>query len=162
MANPIRYLILTQIKAALEAITVAGGYRHTIVQVEIAAKGWNDPDVKDPDRLPGIQIIPQTEIIVEESFQEIMSDWTMDVIAHFTVPVVASDLDLDAALACMNMSNDVRKALYADPELGIDEVISMTIKTRTGTEGAHEAAQRQKGSIHYQIVVRFLENITDD
>lgn len=158
MADPVRYLILTQLKSQLEGITTANGYRNDVNQVEIAARQSDDNEIQ-PAVNNWIGIIPQEEIIIEEPTESLLITWPIDILAHFPI---TTRTPLGVAEECMNWTHDLRKNIYSTQDLGIDEVIMVSMATRSGSEGAPEAARSGIASVCIRINVQFEETVTDE
>jgi len=153
MPDPTRYTILTQLKAALEAVTVVGGYWKTITTVDICATSPDDSEITSA-MLPWIGIIPQGESYFEE-LSELRTEWAFDLLVYFDV---TTRTQLGLALECTKFAHDLRKCIYANRTLGMNEVYALSLTKRTGAEGLKEAVRRGRGFITASGKITFLEN----
>ncbi len=157
MADTIRQDILEAAVEMFEDITVANGYRNTIVSAEVLAKCHDDPTI-GKEGLPWIGIVPQDEIITDESFGNNKVDWPITILSHFHIDQPGTATTLIAA--CTNMFTDIRRTVYENPTLGVEGVILTKITSRIGSEGSDEAVRLGRGSLMVKLVVRFLESVS--
>lgn len=154
MANPLRFNILTKLNLALQGITTDNGYRNTVESVEIAGRAWDESETVDR---PWIGIVPQEEIITDRpGYTEI--DWRIALIAHVTP---ASRTALFVSKACAEITNDIRYCLYDNQDLGLDDVISISLIRRQGSEGSPQAALENVASVELTISIKFIEEIDE-
>ena len=79
MATPARKLILSNLQTTFESITVANGYKTTVVKVQALARGY--ADVKTGER-PFIGYVPQAEQVEYQPFNRIRCTLNVSVIGH--------------------------------------------------------------------------------
>ena len=159
MADTLRHTILDAMKTTLEGITVASGYRNTVVTVEFAARPWNEIETSHTKR-PYIGIIPQREDIFDEP-SLIRVDWNVQLVAHVTPSARTTAAMMNA---CEDIVADIRKALYTSGNggnLNVDGVSFIKIIGRQGSEGEPEAAQENVASVMLDTIIRFYEGFND-
>lgn len=154
MSTPLRQQILDALVARFETIKTSNGYNTTITTVEVAARGWDELRTRS-DLRPWLGIVPQREIY-EDLPGYTQTTWSLDVIVHQTADAHTSAAILEANSGVVA---DVRKVLYANPQLGIDGVISSRIVSRDGSEGSPAAVQGAIASVLINIEVSFEEAI---
>lgn len=159
MADPIRHRILDAILSTFSAVTVANGYRNTITTVAIEALNPDDPTIT-PAKLPWVGIVPQTEVWADQCFGKIKVDWPIDIVCHFALDAHPATT-LSLATECADYTTDLRRAWYADNDLGVEGVILTRITGRQGVEGMLEQARMGRGSILLKAMVRFIEEIDE-
>jgi hypothetical protein len=150
---------LDAILTTFQGVTVMAGYRHTITTVAIEALNPDDPAIT-PAKLPWIGIVPQAEIWTDQCFGKIKVDWPMDIVCHFALSVHPSTT-IALATECAEYTTDLRRAWYADNDLGVEGVILTRITGRQGVEGLVEQARMGRGSILLKAMVRFIEEIDE-
>ena len=64
------------------------------------------------------------------------------------------------AETCAEITNDIRRALYTDPQIGTEGVLGVRITGRQGSEGSPQAAQDGIAAVALDIVVKFEESMT--
>ena len=79
MPTPARKLILSNLQTTFESITVANGYKTTVVKVQALARGY--ADVKTGER-PFIGYVPQAEQVEYQPFNRIRCTLNVSVIGH--------------------------------------------------------------------------------
>lgn len=155
MADPIRLSILNAIKTALEGIDGSGFWRTTMTTVEIAAKALDDDEIRT-GTMPYAVIIPQEEDVRAMAFAKHRVTWPIDVLVYFepsarTAAAMAND--------CMETTTDVRRALTADPTLGVEGVVELRLRKRAGSEAVEEAIQVARGWVSVRAEVFFIESM---
>ena len=126
MADPIRELILQDIKTALEAVLTANGFEQDIQIVRRPAQnpvvidarpGFNLIDLGDSDQVPGSRLESQNRL-------------------KFAVGVVAEEADEEKISAKVErLRADATKKLYEDRTRGGDAI---STQVESGTTGLHQ------------------------
>ena len=125
MATPARKLILDDIKTTLEAITVAGGYKTTVVTVERVIRDWGDvsaaqrPWVGFAPRIEAFQFLPGKQVRVK---------MPVLIIAHIS----KADVDTKHA-ALSDLHDDIVAALGVDPTRAGNAVNTIVLQTEDDT-----------------------------
>lgn len=145
--------ILVALKTQFVSIKKASGYRNTVTTVAIEARGFDDPAVR-PGTKPWVGIIPQRERILHEPFGDIHVEWPFEFLAHFEF---TPRTDEGLALACSDMTRDLRMALLQKQNLNITGVIGIFMTGRYGSEGSSEAVRQGSASVSINGFVEFIE-----
>ena len=147
--------ILEALEDRLEAITVANGYRRTIVTVAHEAKDWAEVPTAAMDWLG---IVPLTETFTDQP-GHVISDWSIAVIAHLAVATPTAESIRDAIV---DLASDIRKKLYTAPSnLGVEHVHYVSLVSRDGAESDPAAVAMGVASCVFKLNVRFEEGLTD-
>ena len=153
MTDSLRKDILDGLKARLEAITAANGYRRTITTVAYEAKDWGEVPASARD---WIGIVPQSEAF-EDFPGHVKSTWDIDLVCHLT-PSAATALAI--MTANVDMMTDIRrKLMVAPPNLDVDGVHLCRVASRQGTEGDPAAVHDGVASTVVRIQVVFEEGL---
>src|SRR5688572_13079789 len=110
MPTPNRESIITNVVTTLQGITVAGGFKTDVVQVERVAKNW--ADVGNGAR-PWLGVLVGKERYTHQPFGEMDVFLTVHIIGH-----VASTSDEDRSTKLNALMDDVIAALQADTTRG--------------------------------------------
>lgn len=110
MATPARKLILDDIKTALEAITVAGGYKTTVVTVERVIRDWADVSAA---LRPWLGFMPEMERFQFLPGNQIRMVLPVVIIGHLSSTSVDNKHS-----AISNLHDDIIAALGADATRG--------------------------------------------
>lgn len=152
--SDLRQDILDQLKAQLQTITVANGYRHTVTTVAVEARQWDDAMLRSAI-LPWIGIIPRKELDFDEMNNQARCEWPIDLAYYFEF----TPKTMDGLLAASSgFARDIRRCLYSVPSLGVDEVVLMTITGREGCEANAECASQGRAGVIVSIMVKFEES----
>lgn len=157
MPDPLRLTILNAYVSKLQGITVAAGYRNTVDTVEILARGFDD-QLAGKGKRPYIGVIPMRESATDEPGGRNVVEWSVDILAHVDV---ATRTPLGVATVCENITNDIRRALYADPQLGVSGVHMVKITGREGSEGSPDSVTEGVASVLFNTICKFSEQTTE-
>lgn len=149
MADPIRTQIIDSLKSLMASILVANGYRVDVGTVEVAARDWGECISILPD--PWVGIVPY-ESRVTEYPSRLEHEWRMNIITHSKTPTKDSEDVIDTLHA---IQDDVERAIYQDPTLGVDGVIFARLTDAEASEPHPQAAIEQIGSTRTGITVLY-------
>lgn len=110
MTTPHKTTILANVKTTLEGITVANGYKSTVVTVEQEIKDWQSIGIS---QRPWIGFRPTRETFEPEGPHYIRVKMGLYIGAHVNASTEAL---VDAAI--VNLQDDIIAAMYSDPTLG--------------------------------------------
>lgn len=153
MAAGAQELILTNLKAALEGITVANGFRTEVATVEWAARDWCE--APQTATLPWIGIAPQEETF-EARMGYIEGTWQIDLITHqqFSPHTMVKAVSVSSDLAM-----DIRRTLMSleCSQLGTANVHFVSVVRRHTNLASTEAYKQGVTTTVYRVVVRYEE-----
>lgn len=149
MATPARKLILNNLQTTFEGITVAGGYKTTIVKVQALARGY--ADVKTGER-PFIGYVPQAEQVEYQPFNRIRCTLNVSVIGH-----VNGNSQSDRSTKLNNLIDDLIAALNEDPTRGSNAINTKLVQFETD-EGDPDG--RGDGSVLAQVQIQYERSVS--
>lgn len=154
MADPVRKQIRDALKATLEGITVANGYRNDVDTVDFAYLG---PDECVKWNSVYIGVIPQEVSITDYPGRQ-EGDWRFDLVLHkqLTVPVLNSAI----ADAADELREDVFRALYRYGNLQTSGVIQVSIINDISVAGSEAHTETGVASLVMSINIKFEEEWT--
>lgn len=143
MPSPTSELILQNLETTLEGITVAAGYRTTVVRVDRLIKTWNETP---PGHRPWIGIVPdECSVNYGSSSNHGMVDWEIHLVA-----CTGGATPILRAQALENLVDDLFVALHTDTYRGGNAITTEILRWQH--DGAAEAGQ---GSLDMTIRVRY-------
>jgi hypothetical protein len=149
MATPARKLILSNLQTTFESITVANGYKTTVVKVQALARGY--ADVKTGER-PFIGYVPQAEQVEYQPFNRIRCTLNVSVIGH-----VSGNSQSDRSTKLNDLIDDLIAALNADPTRGTNAINTKLVQFETD-EGDPDA--RGDGSVLAQVQIQYERSVS--
>jgi len=150
MGTPARRTILTNLKTALEAITVAGGYKSTVKTVEIArsAKVWEEVP---PSERPYIGVVPMESVYISE---HVGPYYQVDFRIQLAIYVTGSSVDLRAQ-AMSSIIDDVAAAVAVDRSRG-----GAASDTWVAQDFTDEGDTEEDGCVRVDLKVRYFREET--
>ena len=143
MVTPRRKLILDDYITALSGITIANGYKTTVVTVERVIKSWEG---SKPGEKPSIGILPQREDITHEPSQQMRVDMTVVLVCH-----VIGTSAADRYTKLNDLLDDVIVALNFDTSRN-GQAVSTTIVSVETDEGDDDALGDGTMVVHTRCV----------
>ena len=157
MSDPLRKIILDELKANFESLNNTSSLWGPNTTVERAARGFADLEVR-PETMPFIGIIPQ-EDTVSEYPDHIEVDWPIEIVGHIEVDPRTEQQVVDT---CTQMRTDMRRIIYTYQDLSETlGVMNVSLRAMMGSEGAPRAAEDGIASVFMRIAVEFMEGILD-
>jgi hypothetical protein len=148
----IRDDIIDAYVSMLTDITVANGYSLTVKTVEVASRGWDEMKTR-PDLRPWMGVVPHEEVFTEfPSYVD--SELPIDIEVYQTASARTA-----AAVQQANSDvvADIRKALYEDPQLGVNGVVRARLVRASSSTAHPQAAQEGVASVLVSTTVLFEE-----
>lgn len=119
MGTPLREAILDDVQTTLEGITVANGYKTTVVTVERVIRHWGDVG---SSLRPWLGYMSQPQRFTHQPFGQMRTVMPLYIAGHITASTKAA-----AAAALTNLEDDIIAALEADTTRGGNAVMTHII-----------------------------------
>lgn len=147
MGTPARKLILDNLATVLAGITVANGYKTTVVTVERVLKDWGTVGAQ---QMPWLGFAPGKETFEHQPCGVIKTTLELKLVGH-----INASTDAARCTALSNLVDDVIAALNVDTTRGDNAVVTTVVDSETD-EGDPDTLDSRGGSGSVVLTVRVL------
>ncbi len=127
MGTPARQNILDDLQTTFEGITIANGYKSTVVTVEPVIRDWGDPEC-NADNRPWIGFMPENQTFEHYAFGQLRVTLPIIIIAHINASTKAL-----ALIALDNLDDDLIAATMADQTRNSNATMTTLVSSRDDT-----------------------------